>query len=257
MDVGLPRCDQDLPDPIKNLYALWVRDALEVAYDQVCNLHPFFVHRLDVGPICLTSIAHAFNYRIAVLRDGVKSPARIGRSRRAARQILEDVDIPWDHEVAVMFQVVCALDLEVPGVLLELRCLNGVSPNVVLACELWGHIDHCNEGCECLSSDHTGAYVHDLSLASCDVSPVSREPVSWRGVLTGWGVGTLGCWAPGFGTLSVTSTRGYGRLLLAVYVWWHTGLLVASDWLRPLMRGGGAGMRLRQSQRWHSLTSAD
>ena len=33
MDVGLPRQDQDLPDPIKN--ALWVRDALEVAYDQV------------------------------------------------------------------------------------------------------------------------------------------------------------------------------------------------------------------------------
>ena len=28
MDVGLPRQDQDLPDPIKN------RDALEVAYDQ-------------------------------------------------------------------------------------------------------------------------------------------------------------------------------------------------------------------------------
>ena len=35
MDVGLPRRDQDSPDPIKNPYALWVRDALEVAYDQV------------------------------------------------------------------------------------------------------------------------------------------------------------------------------------------------------------------------------
>ena len=35
MDVGLPCQDQDLPDPIKNPYALWVRDALEVAYDQV------------------------------------------------------------------------------------------------------------------------------------------------------------------------------------------------------------------------------
>ena len=34
MDVGLPRRTQDLPDPIKNPYALWVRDALEVAYDQ-------------------------------------------------------------------------------------------------------------------------------------------------------------------------------------------------------------------------------
>ena len=35
MDVGLPSQDQDLPDPIKNPYALWVPDALEVAYDQV------------------------------------------------------------------------------------------------------------------------------------------------------------------------------------------------------------------------------
>ena len=26
MDVGLPRQDQDLPDPIKNSYALWVRE---------------------------------------------------------------------------------------------------------------------------------------------------------------------------------------------------------------------------------------
>ena len=31
MDVRLPHRHQDLPDPIKNPYALWVRDALEVA----------------------------------------------------------------------------------------------------------------------------------------------------------------------------------------------------------------------------------
>ena len=35
MDVGLPRRNQDSPDPIANPYGLWVRDALEVAYDQV------------------------------------------------------------------------------------------------------------------------------------------------------------------------------------------------------------------------------
>ena len=34
-NVHLPRLDQDSPDPIKNPYALWVRDALEVAYNQV------------------------------------------------------------------------------------------------------------------------------------------------------------------------------------------------------------------------------
>ena len=36
MGVELPRRAMDSPDLIQNLYALWVRDALEVAYDQVC-----------------------------------------------------------------------------------------------------------------------------------------------------------------------------------------------------------------------------
>ena len=31
----------------------------------------------------------------------------------------------------------------------------------------------------------------------------------------------------------------YGHLLLAVYVRWKTGLLVSSDWLRLVARGGG------------------
>ena len=35
MDVGLPRRESDLPDPITSPYAVCVRDALEVAYDQV------------------------------------------------------------------------------------------------------------------------------------------------------------------------------------------------------------------------------
>ena len=35
MDVGLPHQDPDLPYPITSPYAVWVRDALEVAYDQV------------------------------------------------------------------------------------------------------------------------------------------------------------------------------------------------------------------------------
>ena len=35
LDVGLPRHTHDMPNPINNLYALWVGEALEVAYDQV------------------------------------------------------------------------------------------------------------------------------------------------------------------------------------------------------------------------------
>ena len=39
------------------------------------------------------------------------------------------------------------------------------------------HIDHDGQGCECLSSDSTGAYVHNLSLAPCgrDSSTVAEE----------------------------------------------------------------------------------
>ena len=79
-----------------------------------------------------------------------------------------------------MFQIVCALALEVPSVLLDLKSLHGLSPNVILTCEPWGHMDHSGGGCKRLSSDSMGAYVHNLSLASCgrDFSPVMEEAPS-------------------------------------------------------------------------------
>ena len=85
--------------------------------DATSNLHPFFTHRLDAGPIRLTTIAHAFNYPVAVLRDGVRSAARVGHSRRAEGRILEDAGVPWGHQVAVMVQIVSALALEMPAFL--------------------------------------------------------------------------------------------------------------------------------------------
>ena len=36
-----------------------------------CVIHPFYIHKMDSGPVRLMTIAHAFNYRVAVLRDGV------------------------------------------------------------------------------------------------------------------------------------------------------------------------------------------
>ena len=36
----------------------------------------------------------------------------------------------------------------------------------------------------------------------------------------------------------------YGRLLLAVYVFWKTGLLASADWLSPVTWGGGWSMGL-------------
>ena len=35
--------------------------------DSSCVFHPFYVHKLDSGPVRLMTIAHAFNYCVAVL----------------------------------------------------------------------------------------------------------------------------------------------------------------------------------------------
>ena len=63
------------------------------------------------------------------------------------------------------------------------------------------------------------------------------------------GSADLGMGRPGSVPFVSHRPGAYGQLLLAVYVRWKTGFLVASDWLRPITRGGGAGGRLRQSQR--------
>ena len=92
--------------------------------------------------------------------DGVKSAVWVGRSRKAEGRFLTDSDIPWGQQVAVMFQIVSTMALELPSFLEDLR---GVSPNVYLYCEPWGHMDHDDEHC-CQSSDRTAAYVHDLAI---------------------------------------------------------------------------------------------
>ena len=75
-----PSPESELSDPDGSLLDLSLVTRSQVAtflpqevlqVDITHSMHPFFVHRLDVGPIRLTSIVHAFNYRIAVLRDGV------------------------------------------------------------------------------------------------------------------------------------------------------------------------------------------
>ena len=47
-----------------------------VEIDSSCVIHPFYIHKMDSGPVRLMNITHAFNYRVAVLRDG----STVGRS---------------------------------------------------------------------------------------------------------------------------------------------------------------------------------
>ena len=132
-----------------------------------------FYTRFDAGPVRLASIGHAFNYRIAVLRDGEKPALRIGRSRRAKRWFLNDVSIPWDQQLALMFQNVSALVLNVPEASTCFDKSQSIPPNVLLSFEPWGHLNHDGSECLCLSSDRMGAYIHGLSI---DLPP--RDTVS-------------------------------------------------------------------------------
>ena len=137
--------------------------------DGSCVLHPFRLHKLDAGPIRLLTIAHAFNYRMAVLRDGVKSAVRIGRSQKAEACFLTDTDISWGLQVAIMFQIMSTMALELPSFLEALEDIRGISPDVQLDYEPWGHMDHSDGHCSCQSSDRTAAYVHELALMLRDL----------------------------------------------------------------------------------------
>ena len=162
-----------------------------------------------------------------------------------------------------MFQIVSTLALEVPAFHQNIDNLRGVSPDVQLACEPWGHVNHNDGNCEWLSSDRTGAYIHDLALMprEClavpeleDASVHTRGSGAWMSHASGMGAGRPG-------SMPFVSHRpgAYGRLLLAVYVWWKMCLFESSDWLRPVIRGGGggAGGRAFRLQCTVWLTSAD
>ena len=201
--------------------------ATALRIDDACALHPFPFS--DAGPVRLMTIAHAFNYRMAVLGDGVKSAVRVGRSRKAQGRFLSGSDIPWGQQVAVMFQMA----LELPSFLVELENLRGISPNVHLHCEPWGHINHEDINCDCQSSDRTAAYVHDLTVNgwgpvhSPDVGVASTCHTRTNGHLCiepSWERGR-----PGLVPFVSDRSGACGRLLLTIYVRWRTGLLVSSE----------------------------
>ena len=136
----------------------------------------------------------------------------------------------WGQQVAVMFQIVSTMALELPSFLGVLENLRGISPNVHLDCEPWGHINHEDINCGCQSSDRTVTYVHDLTING-------RGPVHSpdAGVASSWTNGHL-CIEPSWergrpGLVPFVSDMpgAYGRLLLTGYVRWRTGLLVSSD----------------------------
>ena len=210
--------------------------------DSSCVIHPFHVHKMDSGPVRLMTIAHAFNYRVAVLRDGVRSALRVGRSRKAEKCFLANGNISWGQQVAVMFQIVSTLMEEVPAFASRMRELRGEQPLMQFVNDPWGHDEKCVGECDCLVSDRTGAFVHCLvpPLDQTSSSPGDTTNDSEKmsaGFTFRDDCGYLGIGRAG--SIPFVSERpgAYGRLLLAVYVRWKSGLLISSDWLRPVTRG--------------------
>ena len=179
---------------------------------------------------------------MAVLRDGVRSAVRVGRSRKAEKCFLTDVNISWGQQVAVMFQIVSTLMEEVPDFALKMQELRGEHPRIQLLDDPWGHVEKCVAECDCLVSDRTGAFVHCLipKLAQTSLTPsdnIDDSEEMAAGFTFRDDCGYLGVGHAG--SIPFVSERpgAYGRLLLAVYVRWKTGLLISSDWLRPVTRG--------------------
>ena len=171
----------------------------------------------------------------------VRSAIPIGRSRKPEKCFLTEPNMSWGHQVTVMFQIVSTLVLEMPAFAKIMQDIKGESPNIQLYSEPWGHMLHCDNDCSCLSSDRTASYVHGLSPmpgdAETDIGDGQTSKQDKDNERVDNDCGYLGVGRPGSVPFVSNRSGAYGQLLLAVYVRWKTGLLVPSDWLRPVTRG--------------------
>ena len=73
-----------------------------------------------------------------------------GRGARKAEEcFFLNSDVQWGQQLAVMYQIVSTMALELPSFLAGLGILKGMSPNVQLNFEPWGHDNHEDVNCEC------------------------------------------------------------------------------------------------------------
>ena len=103
-------------------------------------------------------------------------------------------------------------------------------------------MEHCDANCACLKSDRTGAYIHSLlpMPETSDSTSPNDDKISGEvenEFMFNNDCGYLGVGRSGSIPFVSEKSGEYGRLLLAVYVRCKTGLLISSDWLRPVTRG--------------------
>ena len=96
-------------------------------------------------------------------------------------------------------------------------------------------MNHSDGNCECRSSDRTGDYIHDLALIPRECLAVpelenASVPTGGSGAQMSHASG-MDAGRPGSVPFVSHQPGVYGRLLLAVYVRWKTGLLVIGSGL--------------------------
>ena len=64
------------------------------------------------------------------LQNGIKSAVGVARARKVEGCFFANTDILWGQQVAVMFQIVSTMALELPSFLGKLEELRGMSSNV-------------------------------------------------------------------------------------------------------------------------------
>ena len=85
---------------------------------------PFSASILRIDGSCV----YATQVGGGLLESGVKLAGRVGHSRKAEGRFVTDTDLSWDHQVAVMLQIISTLALELPSFLEALTDIQGVSP---------------------------------------------------------------------------------------------------------------------------------
>ena len=128
-----------------------------------------------------------------------------------------------------MFQIMWAFALDLPAAAECITDFHRVSPDVLLAYEPWGHVDHVGVACDCRNSDWTGAYVHALASDRHDLleqAGLLSQPACSGDVSPGGTLSYLPDPASSVGVPSVLPgavpfvpcrAGAYGRLLLATH----------------------------------------
>ena len=130
---------------------------------------------------------------------------------------------------------------EVPEFELVMRELQGIQPLIQLEDDIWEHGGKCGEACACLLTAERKAFVHCLipPPISSTLIPKSGSTavMEWQGVFHFDDCGYLGVGRPGINTICCYEAGRIRSIVIISIRTMEVGLLIHSDWIRPVTRG--------------------